>query len=78
MAVGWILVALGVAFVLLGLIAAVREVMRADMRERGTAADPEAWAKLFTALTELVKIAPLWFLLVLVGLVMVFFGSTRI
>lgn len=62
---GIVLIVLGVAFILLGLAAAAREVFRkaAAPKERGLPIDPEAWEKLLRALTELVKVAPQWFLL---------------
>jgi hypothetical protein len=65
---GVVLIVLGVAFIVLGLAAAAREVFRrASRRERGLPIDPEAWEKLLRAVTELVKVAPQWFLLTLVG-----------
>jgi len=74
---GIILIALGVAFILLGLTAAAREVFRksTEPATRGLPIDPAAWGKLLTALTELVKIAPQWFLLTLVGAALVGIGA---
>lgn len=79
MVLGWILIGVGIAFVLLGLVAAAREVLRAQTEGvRGSSVDPESWAKLLSALTELIKVAPQWLLLVGVGLAMVVIGSGRI
>ena len=70
---GIVLIVLGVAFILLGLAGAAREVFRkaAAPKERGLPIDPEAWEKLLRALTELVKVAPQWYLLTLVGAALV-------
>jgi hypothetical protein len=74
---GVVLIALGVAFILLGLVAAAREVVRRSKAPaaRGIPIDPEAWEKLLRALTELVKVAPQWFLLTLVGVALVAVGG---
>jgi hypothetical protein len=68
---------LGVTFIVLGLAAAAREVFRHATRPttRGLPIDPEAWEKLLRAITELVKVAPQWFLLMLVGAALVGFGG---
>jgi hypothetical protein len=75
--VGIILIALGVAFIVLGLAAAAREVFRRSTAPatRGLPIDPEAWEKLLRAVTELVKVAPQWFLLTLVGAALVAVGG---
>jgi hypothetical protein len=73
-----VLIVLGVAFVVLGLAAATREVFRRSSVPPGVgggALDPEAWEKLLRALTELVKVAPQWFLLTLVGAALVGVGG---
>ncbi|HEV3478018.1 MAG TPA: hypothetical protein VG144_01060 [Gaiellaceae bacterium] len=74
---GVALIVLGAAFVVLGLAAAAREVFRrsAEPATRGTPIDPEAWEKLLRAVTELVKVAPQWFLLTLVGAALVGLGG---
>ena len=74
---GILLIALGVAFILLGLTAAAREVFRKSTppATRGLPIDPAAWEKLLRAMTELVKIAPQWFLLTLVGAALVGIGA---
>jgi len=67
---GIVLIVLGLAFVLLGLAAAAREVFRRASQPgtRGLPTlDPTAWEKLVRAITELVKVAPQWLLLTLVG-----------
>ncbi len=75
--VGVVLIALGVAFIVLGLAAAAREVFRRSTAPgtRGQPLDPEAWEKLVRAITELVKVAPQWFLLTLVGAALVGIGG---
>jgi hypothetical protein len=74
---GIILIVLGAAFILLGLAAAAREVFRKTSQPatRGVPIDPEAWSKLLNALTSLVKVAPQWFLLTLVGAALVGIGA---
>jgi hypothetical protein len=74
---GLVLIVLGVAFIVLGLTAAAREVFRrtAAPGARGVPIDPEAWEKLIRAVTELVKVAPQWFLLTLVGAALVGIGG---
>jgi hypothetical protein len=74
---GLVLIVLGVVFIVLGLAAAAREVFRrtAAPGTRGTPVDPEAWEKLIRAVTELVKVAPQWFLLTLVGAALVGIGG---
>jgi hypothetical protein len=74
---GIILIALGVAFIVLGLTAAAREVFRHSTAPatRGLPIDPRAWEKLLRALTELIKVAPQWFLLTLVGAALVGIGA---
>lgn len=74
---GIVLIVLGVAFIVLGLAAAAREVFRHATRPatRGLPIDPEAWEKLLRAVTELVKVAPQWFLLTLVGAALVGVGA---
>lgn len=74
---GVVLIVLGVAFIVLGFAAAAREVLRRSRApaERALPTDPEAWEKLLRALTELVKVAPQWFLLTLVGVVLVGVGG---
>ena len=70
------LIALGLAFIVLGLAAASREVFRkTSRRDRALPTDPEAWEKLLRAVTELVKVAPQWFLLTLVGAALVGVGA---
>lgn len=73
---GVALIALGLAFIVLGLAAASREVFRkTSRRDRALPTDPEAWEKLLRAVTELVKVAPQWFLLTLVGAALVGVGA---
>ncbi|HEX7256151.1 MAG TPA: hypothetical protein VF236_09515 [Gaiellaceae bacterium] len=74
---GIVLIVVGVAFIVLGLAAAAREVFRRATAPatRGLPIDPEAWEKLLRAITELVKVAPQWFLLTLVGAALVGIGG---
>lgn len=74
---GIVLIVLGVAFIVLGLAAAAREVFRRSREpaDRGLPIDPEAWEKLVRAIVELVKVAPQWFLLTLVGAALVGLGG---
>jgi hypothetical protein len=74
---GIVLIVLGVAFILLGLTAAAREVFRRSTASatRGLPIDPEAWEKLLRALTQLIKVAPQWLLLTLVGAALVGIGG---
>ena len=74
---GIVLIVLGVAFIVLGLAAAAREVFRRarEPADRGLPIDPEAWEKLVRAIAELVKVAPQWFLLTLVGAALVGLGG---
>jgi hypothetical protein len=73
---GITLIVLGVAFIV-GLAAAAREVFRRATKPatRGLPIDPQAWEKLLRAFTELVKVAPQWFLLTLVGAALVGLGG---
>lgn len=75
---GVVLIVLGMLFIVLGLAAAAREVFRRTTAPatRGLPIDPEAWEKLLRALTQLIKVAPQWFLLTLVGAALVALGGT--
>jgi hypothetical protein len=69
---GVVLIVIGVAFLLLGLAGAAREVFRKATPKPGErsvlgALDPEKWAKLVGALNETIKLAGSWIALVLVG-----------
>ncbi|HEX2292722.1 MAG TPA: hypothetical protein VHK46_02990 [Gaiellaceae bacterium] len=77
---GVVLIVLGVAFILLGLTAAAREVFRrtSEPATRGLPVDPKAWATLLKAMTELIKVAPQWFLLTLVGTALVAIGGAML
>ena len=74
---GVVLIVVGVAFILLGLAAAAREVFRRSTQPatRGLPVDPEACGKLIGAITQLVKVAPEWLLLTLVGAALVGIGA---
>ncbi len=82
LAVGIALIILGIAFVLLGLAAAAREVFRHATREPATrglpTVDPAAWEKLVRSVTELIKVAPQWLLLTLVGAGLVGVGGALV
>jgi hypothetical protein len=77
---GIVLILIGLAFVLLGLAAAAREVFRhaSEPATRGLPIDPTAWEKLIRAITELVKVAPQWLLLTLVGVGLVGAGGALV
>jgi hypothetical protein len=74
---GVVLIVLGAGFIVLGLAAAAREVFRhsTESKTRGLPIDPEAWEKLVRAITELIKVAPQWVLLTLVGAGLVGLGG---
>ena len=68
----------GGLFLLLGFITAVLSVLGRDtaqLRAQALPADPSAWAKLVKAVTDLVKVAPMWFLLAGTGLALVIIGN---
>jgi hypothetical protein len=78
---GIVLIVLGLGFVLLGLVAAAREVFRraTEPATRGLPTiDPNAWEKLVRAVTELVKVAPQWLLLTFVGVGLVGVGGALV
>jgi hypothetical protein len=83
-AVGLALCVLGVLFVALGFVGACRVVFRTGQEAGGPephgmgAIVPEKWAKLISALVELVKVAPVWFLCVFSGVARVGIGSVLI
>ena len=73
---GWVGIILGVLFLFLGFAGAVREIVRNRVGAREF--DPEAWAKLITALNQLISIlatSPMWLACVLLGLLLIFLGS---
>jgi hypothetical protein len=77
-AVGLLLVVFGALFLLLGLITAVLVVFgvdRTQMTAQAVPVDPGAWAKFVKALTDLIKVAPLWLLLSGAGLGLILIGN---
>jgi uncharacterized membrane protein len=77
--VGWVLTALGFAFILVGLMGAYKDVRRRSPRngERNTPAGNGFWdelIKILPALLEQLFKAPKWILSCLVGLVLIYFG----
>jgi len=83
MALGIVLVVLGVLFVVLSLFAATRMVLLKSNPENPTPAglgpfDPEKWEGLVEALTSFVKAAPQWLLLTLVGTGLIAWGATML
>lgn len=75
-----VLIVVGIAFVVLGLAAAAREVFRraSQPATRGLQIDPAAWEKLVRAVTELIKVAPQRLLLTLVGAGLVGLGGALV
>jgi hypothetical protein len=75
---GIVLIILGVAFIVLALVAAARKVL---LRATGPSPaglgpfDPEKWAKFVRAVTAFVKAAPEWLLLALLGAGLVAWGG---
>jgi predicted RND superfamily exporter protein len=78
-ALGVVLIVIGVLFILVGLVAAVRKVVLQAAKPQAAglgAFDPEKWEKFIKAVTEFVKAAPEWLLLVLVGAGLVAWGGS--
>jgi uncharacterized membrane protein len=76
---GTVLIVVGVLFILVGLVAAVRKVVLQATKPQATglsAFDPAKWEKFIKALTEFIKAAPEWLLLVLVGAALVAWGGS--
>jgi hypothetical protein len=83
MVVGIVLIVLGVLFVLLSLVAAARLVLLKSNPDTPSAAglglfDPEKWKGFVEAMTNFVKVAPLWLLLTLVGAGLIAWGGTML
>jgi hypothetical protein len=77
---GVVLIVIGVAFLLLGLAGAARDVFQKTHPQSGDRAllpafDPEKWATLVKALNETIKLAGAWFAMVLVGGILVGAGA---
>jgi hypothetical protein len=82
-ALGIILIAVGLLFVLLSLVAAARAVLLGSVQTKPGPAglgafDPEKWAKFVEAITNFVKAAPQWLLLTVVGVGLVAWGGTML
>jgi|GEM_PF-6246868 len=81
MALGIVLIVLGVLFILLSLVAAARMVLIKSNPATPTPAglgpfDPDKWKGFVEAITSFVKVAPQWLLLALVGAGLVAWGAT--
>jgi hypothetical protein len=77
---GVVLIVIGIAFLLLGLAGAAREVFKKAAPQPGqrgilSSIDPEKWAKLVGALNETIKLAGTWIAIVLVGGALVGVGA---
>ena len=81
MVLGVVLIVLGVAFIMLSLVAAARMVLL-ESQKAGPAGlgdfDPEAWAKFLHAVAKVIKIAPQWLLLAAVGAGFVAWGGAML
>ena len=76
--VGWILIVLGILFVLGGLASAVAQELRraAPGRFAGHAAEPAEFVAALSPLIEALARAPLWLALTAVGFLLIVFGAT--
>jgi hypothetical protein len=76
--VGWILIGLGILFVLGGLASAIAQELRraAPGRFGGLAAEPAGFVAALSALIEALARAPLWLALTAVGFLLIVFGTT--
>jgi ABC-type anion transport system duplicated permease subunit len=80
-ALGIVLIVAGVFFIFLSMVSATKKVFTRASQPASQdlgAFDPDAWAKLATALGNFVKVAPLWLLLALVGAGLVAWGTTML
>jgi hypothetical protein len=78
--VGIILIVVGFGFILLAMVAGAKTVFdKAQPSAQAAGAfDPAAWAKLVTAITNFVKVAPGWLLFAAVGAGLVAWGATML
>ncbi len=79
--VGWVLTVLGVAFIIVGLIGAYKDVRQKRARDRNRNVPTGFWDELFKilpALLEQLFKAPKWILSCLIGLVLIYFGMRLI
>jgi uncharacterized membrane protein len=77
--VGVALIVVGLGFIGLGFVAAARAVFHYAQPSRDLGSiDPEKWAKLVGAFSELVKVAPEWLLITLVGVALTAIGSSML
>ena len=76
--VGWILIVLGILFVLGGLASAIAQELRraAPGRLSGLEAGPADFLAALSALIEALGRAPLWLALTTVGFLLIVFGAT--
>ncbi len=71
---GWILVVVGVLFILLGLAAAAKDVLKkeAQVEQKG---DKSIW-EILTELVKALTAAPQWLALTIIGIGLVVYGSS--
>jgi hypothetical protein len=75
------LIVLGFGFVILAMVSAAKTVFEKATKPSAQALgpfDPDAWAKLVTAVVNFVKVAPGWLLLATVGCGMIAWGTTML
>ena len=76
---GVVLIVVGFLFIGLAMVAAAKKVFQAAAKPgaQGLGAfDPDAWAKLVTAIVSFVKVAPEWLLLAAAGAGFIAWGTT--
>jgi hypothetical protein len=76
--VGWILIALGILFVLGGLASAVARELRRGVPGRlaGLPSEPAGFLAALSALIDTLAKAPIWLALTAVGFLLIVFGAT--
>ena len=73
-ALGWVLIVIGVAFILVGFTGAVRNMFRREQTRSVLGLDV-GFLKAMTELVKALSAAPLWIACTIVGLILVVLGS---